>query len=50
VVGTFAVLGCIYLLFSLPEKTLVRFLIWNLIGLAAYAAYGRPRSLLGKAA
>ncbi len=50
VVGTFAVLGCIYLLFSLPEKTLVRFLIWNLIGLVAYVAYGRSRSLLGKAA
>ncbi|WP_454886731.1 amino acid permease [Sphingomonas oryzagri] len=48
-VGTLAVLGCIYLLFSLPEKTLVRFLIWNMIGLVAYVAYGRSRSLLGKA-
>ena len=46
VVGTLAILGCLYLLFSLPEKTLVRFLIWNLFGLVAYALYGRSRSVL----
>jgi APA family basic amino acid/polyamine antiporter len=50
VVGTLAVLGCIYLLFSLPEKTLVRFVIWNVIGLVVYFAYGRSRSLLARAA
>ncbi|NIJ32137.1 amino acid permease [Sphingomonas oligoaromativorans] len=50
VVGTFAVLGCLYLLFSLPEKTLVRFLIWNLIGLVAYFAYSRSRSVLTREA
>jgi len=38
------VLGCIYLLISLPEKTLVRFVIWNAIGLAAYFLYGRRHS------
>jgi basic amino acid/polyamine antiporter, APA family len=48
VIGTLAVLGCIYLLISLPEKTLVRFVIWNVIGLAAYFLYGRGRSLLGR--
>jgi basic amino acid/polyamine antiporter, APA family len=48
VIGTLAVLGCIYLLISLPEKTLVRFVIWNMIGLAAYFLYGRGRSLLGR--
>jgi len=48
VVGTAAILGCVYLLFSLPEKTLVRFAIWNLIGLGAYFAYGRSHSLLGR--
>lgn len=48
VVGTLAVLGCIYLLFSLPEKTLVRFLIWNVAGLAVYFLYGRARSLLAR--
>jgi APA family basic amino acid/polyamine antiporter len=44
VIGTLAVLGCIYLLISLPEKTLVRFVIWNAIGLAAYFLYGRSHS------
>jgi basic amino acid/polyamine antiporter, APA family len=48
VVGTLAVLGCLYLLASLPEKTLVRFVIWNLIGLAAYALYGRTHSALAR--
>jgi basic amino acid/polyamine antiporter, APA family len=45
-VGSLAVLGCLYLLASLPEKTLVRFVIWNLIGLVAYALYGRTHSVL----
>jgi len=48
VVGTLAVLGCLYLLFSLPEKTLVRFLIWNVAGLAVYFLYGRARSVLAR--
>jgi APA family basic amino acid/polyamine antiporter len=46
VVGTAAILGCIYLFISLPESTMIRFAIWNLIGLAIYFAYGRRRSLL----
>ena len=50
VVGTLAILGCLYLLFSLPEKTLVRFLLWNLFGLAVYFAYSRSRSVLTRAA
>ena len=45
VVGTLAVLGCLYLLWSLPQATLVRFLGWNAIGLAAYLAYGRRHGL-----
>jgi APA family basic amino acid/polyamine antiporter len=49
-VGTLAILGCIYLVISLPEKTLVRFAIWNLIGLAAYFAYGYRHSVLRNAA
>ncbi|MGN6376121.1 MAG: amino acid permease [Sphingomonas sp.] len=48
VVGTLAILGCIYLLISLPEKTLVRFVIWNVIGLVVYFLYGRSRSLLAR--
>ncbi len=46
VVGTLAVLGCAYLIYSLPNKTLTRFLLWNLIGIAVYFAYSRSRSLL----
>jgi basic amino acid/polyamine antiporter, APA family len=46
VVGTVAVLGCIYLLISLPNSTLWRFLVWNIIGIVIYFAYGRIRSLL----
>ena len=45
-VGTLAILGCLYLLFSLPGATIVRFCIWNAIGLVAYVAYGRRHSLL----
>ena len=44
-VGTLAILGCVYLLFSLPSATIGRFMIWNLIGLAIYFAYGRRHSL-----
>ena len=44
VVGTLTILGCLYLLFSLPGTTLVRFGAWNVIGLLLYALYGRRRS------
>ncbi|AHE55474.1 amino acid permease [Sphingomonas sanxanigenens] len=45
-VGTLAVLGCLYLLFSLPSSTLINFLGWNAIGLIIYFAYGRNRSVI----
>ena len=48
VVGTLAIVGCLYLIFSLPSHTLLRFLIWNLIGLAVYVLYGRTRSLAAR--
>lgn len=48
VVGTLAVLGCLYLLASLPSHTLVRFALWNVIGVLFYLAYGRARSLAGR--
>ncbi len=44
-VGTGAILGCLYLLYSLPAATLLRFLGWNAIGLVAYVAYGRRHSI-----
>jgi APA family basic amino acid/polyamine antiporter len=49
-VGPGAILGCLYLFASLPTKTLEWALLWNAIGLAIYAVYGRHRSLLGQAA
>lgn len=45
-VGTLAILGCLYLLFSLPSMTLIRFFGWNVIGLVVYLTYSRGRSLL----
>ena len=47
-VGTLAILGCVYLLISLPEKTLVRFVVWNALGLVVYLLYGRARSALAR--
>ncbi len=43
-VGTLAILGCLYLLFSLPSSTIIRFVVWNAIGLCVYFAYGRRHS------
>ena len=48
-VGSLAVLGCIYLLSSLPGTTIARFLMWNAIGLTFYFLYSRRRGLAGKA-
>jgi basic amino acid/polyamine antiporter, APA family len=47
-VGTLAILGCLYLLFSLPSATLIRFVGWNVIGIAVYLLYGRSRSMAAK--
>jgi APA family basic amino acid/polyamine antiporter len=44
VVGTLAILGCVYLILSLANHTLIRFAVWNAIGLVIYLAYGRLRS------
>lgn len=44
VIGTLTILGCAYLLFSLPGSTLIRFGAWNAIGLLFYYLYSRSRS------
>ena len=44
VVGTLAILGCTYLILSLANHTLIRFAVWNAIGLVIYVTYGRVRS------
>ena len=48
VVAPGAILGCLWLFSSLPTKTILWCLLWNAIGLAVYAVYGRRRSLLGQ--
>jgi len=50
VVGLIAIGGCIYLFFSLPAMTQNRFLIWNLIGVVVYLAYGARKSRLARQA
>jgi len=47
-VGLGAVLGCLYLFISLPGKTLLWCLAWNLVGLLIYLAYARHHSALAK--
>jgi len=47
-IGPVAVLGCLYLFWSLPTKTQSWFVIWNVIGIAIYFAYGRWASRMNK--
>jgi APA family basic amino acid/polyamine antiporter len=48
-VGPLAVVGCIYLFFSLARLTQIAFLVWNATGVAVYFAYGRRMSMLAAA-
>jgi basic amino acid/polyamine antiporter, APA family len=50
VVGPVAILGCLYLFWSLPQKTQLWFLLWNAVGVVVYLAYARRNSLLAKGA
>ncbi|MBI1686890.1 amino acid permease [Caulobacter hibisci] len=50
VVASGAILGCLYLFYSLPAKTQLYFLYAQLIGLAIYFLYGVRRSVLAKGA
>jgi APA family basic amino acid/polyamine antiporter len=45
VIGPLAIVGCLYLFVSLPQRTQHYFLIWNVIGLVVYLAYGSRRSV-----
>jgi len=47
VVGGIAVLGCIYLFFSLPAQTQIWFFIWNIAGLGVYFLYARRNAVAG---
>ncbi len=48
IVGPAAVVGCVYLFFSLPEVTRTRFYIWNTIGIVVYFLYAMHSSHIGK--
>ncbi|MGZ8298235.1 MAG: amino acid permease [Allosphingosinicella sp.] len=45
VIGVFGILGCLYLLYSLPWTTQRYFLIAHVVGLVIYFAYGARRSV-----
>jgi APA family basic amino acid/polyamine antiporter len=49
-VGILGILGCLYLLYSLPQRTQIWFLGAHVVGLAIYFLYSAPRSVAGKAA
>jgi APA family basic amino acid/polyamine antiporter len=42
-----AIIGCIYLFFSLSKTTILLFVGWAVIGLVVYFAYSRSRSHVG---
>jgi APA family basic amino acid/polyamine antiporter len=48
VVGPLSLLGCGFLFFSLPPSTQLTFVLWSLVGLALYFAYGFWKSPLAK--
>ena len=43
-----AIIGCIYLFFSLDDRSKLLFVIWAAIGLVVYFAYSRSRSHVGR--
>jgi APA family basic amino acid/polyamine antiporter len=49
VVGIGGILGCLYLLYSLPWATQRYFMIAHVVGLALYFAYGARKSVAGAA-
>lgn len=49
VIGPISIAGCLYLMFSLPQKTLLWFLIWNVIGVAVYFLFSKRNAAKLKA-
>jgi APA family basic amino acid/polyamine antiporter len=49
VVGVFGILGCLYLLYSLPWATQRYFMIAQVVGLVVYFAYGARKSVASAA-
>ena len=48
-VGIFGILGCLYLIYSLPQRTQIWFACAQVVGLVLYFAYGARRSVAGRA-
>lgn len=48
-VGILAILGCLYLMYSLPRTTQLWFVGAQVVGLFIYLAYGARRSIAGRA-
>lgn len=48
VVAPVAIGGCLYLFWSLPQRTQLWFLAWNALGVAVYLLYGRRNSQLAR--
>ncbi|HWH22128.1 MAG TPA: amino acid permease [Allosphingosinicella sp.] len=44
-VGIFAVLGCLYLFYSLPQTTQIYFLAAHVLGIVIYLAYGSRKAI-----
>jgi len=43
-VGIVGIAGCLYLFWSLPQRTQTYFLLWNIIGLIVYMVYSSPQA------
>lgn len=48
VIPTLGIIFCLYLMFSLPGATWLRFIIWMAIGITIYAFYGYKNSALNR--
>jgi APA family basic amino acid/polyamine antiporter len=47
-VGMVAILGCLYLIYSLPQRTQIWFLCAHVVGIIIYLLYGARRSVAGR--
>jgi APA family basic amino acid/polyamine antiporter len=48
VTAPLAIIGCIYLFFSLSVQTIALFVGWAMLGLLVYYGYSRSRSHVGR--
>ncbi len=47
-VGPVAILGCLYLFWSLPHATQLYFALWNVAGLVLYLLYSRRKAIIAQ--